>query len=222
MRHFIAAIFDVDGTLLDTTEGVLSSVRYTIAKSGLPELSDELLKNFIGPPIQNSFKKYYSVNDQKAQELAEIFREQYKNVDLLKAVPYPGIYKVFEDLKKAGIKLAVATYKRQDYAIKLLQHFEFDKYTNILYGADPYNKLKKNDIIEKCMVDLEISDYTQAVMIGDSDNDAVGAQKLHMNFLGVTYGFGFKTPEDINAYPSIGYAQQPLDIIPFFENTGEK
>lgn len=222
MRHFTVAVFDVDGTLLDTTEGVLSSVRYTIAKSGLPELSDELLKNFIGPPIQNSFKKYYSVNDQKAQELAEIFREQYKNVDLLKAVPYPGIYKVFEALKKAGIKLAVATYKRQDYATKLLRHFEFDKYTNILYGADPYNKLKKNDIIEKCMSDLGISDYTQAVMIGDSDNDAIGAQKLHMNFLGVTYGFGFKTPEDINEYPSIGYAQKPLDIIPFFENTGEK
>ena len=222
MRHFTAAVFDVDGTLLDTTEGVLSSVRYTIAKSGLPELSDELLKNFIGPPIQNSFKKYYSVNDQKAQELAEIFREQYKNVDLLKAVPYPGIYKVFEALKEAGMKLAVATYKRQDYATKLLRHFEFDKYTNILYGADPYNKLKKNDIIEKCMTDLGINDYTQAVMIGDSDNDAIGAQKLHMNFLGVTYGFGFKTPEDINAYPSIGYALKPLDIIPFFENIGEK
>lgn len=222
MRRFTVAVFDVDGTLLDTTEGVLSSVRYTIAKSGLPELSDELLKNFIGPPIQNSFKKYYSVNDQKAQELAEIFREQYKNVDLLKAVPYPGIYKVFEALKKDGIKLAVATYKRQDYATKLLRHFEFDKYTNILYGADPYNKLKKNDIIEKCMSDLGISNYTQAVMIGDSDNDAIGAQKLHMNFLGVTYGFGFKTPEDINEYPSIGYAQKPLDIIPFFENIGEK
>lgn len=222
MGHFTVAVFDVDGTLLDTTEGVLSSVRYTIAKSGLPELSDELLKNFIGPPIQNSFKKYYSVNDQKAQELAEIFREQYKNVDLLKAVPYPGIYKVFEALKKSGIKLAVATYKRQDYATKLLRHFEFDKYTNILYGADPYNKLKKNDIIEKCMSDLGISDYTQAVMIGDSDNDAIGAQKLHMNFLGVTYGFGFKTPEDINTYPSIGYAKKTLDIIPFFENTGEK
>lgn len=222
MGHFTVAVFDVDGTLLDTTEGVIASVRYTISKSGLPELSDKLLKNFIGPPIQNSFKKYYSVNDHEAQELAEIFREQYKNVDLLKAVPYPGIYKVFEDLKKAGIKLAVATYKRQDYATKLLQHFGFDKYTNILYGADSYNKLKKNDIIEKCMADLGINDYTQAVMIGDSDNDAIGAQKLHMNFLGVTYGFGFKTPEDIKAYPSIGYAQRPVDIIPFFEGTGEK
>lgn len=217
MAKYTTAVFDVDGTLLDTTEGVLSSVRYAIEKGGLNILAEEQLKNFIGPPIQDSFKKYYKVDDFMAQSLAELFRDRYKNEDLLKAVPYPGIYDVFSKLQEMGIKLAVATYKRQDYATRLLEHFQFDRYTKILYGADPYNKLRKKDIIQKCMNDLEITDYSQAVMIGDSDNDAIGAQKLGMHFIGVTYGFGFKKTEDVMQFQSIGCAQKPLEIISFFK-----
>lgn len=81
-------------------------------------------------------------------------------------------------LSNKGIKLAVATYKRQDYAEAILKHFGFDKYTDILYGADHENKLKKMDIIKKCMDDLGVHDYSRAVMVGDSRHDAIGAQKI--------------------------------------------
>ena len=90
-----------------------------------------------------------------------------------------------------NVKLAVATYKRQDYAEAILKHFGFDKYTNILYGADHNNKLKKVDIIEKCMVDLGVTDYSNAVMIGDRiDNDIVPAKQLGMKTIWVKQGFG--------------------------------
>lgn len=216
MKKYDIAVFDVDGTLLDTTEGVLAAVIYTIKKHNLPLLSEEQLKTFIGPPVQDSFQKYYQLGEKENQKLAECFRDRYKNFDLLKAVPYPGIFETMDVLYENNIKIAVATYKRQDYAIKLLKHFKFDKYTNIMYGADNFNKLKKKDIIIKCMKDLGVTDYSKAVMIGDTDNDAIGADKIGMNFLGVTYGFGFKNAIDVKQYPSIGNVDNAKDISSYF------
>ena len=207
-------IFDVDGTLLDTTEGVLSAVTYTIREHQLAELSREELLTFIGPPIQDSFARVYGLSGEVLQELATTFRNRYKDVDLLKAVPYDGIYEVCEELKKRGIKIAIATYKRQDYATKIIQHFGFDRYTDIIYGADHENQLKKVDIIRKCLEDMGIDDPHEAVMVGDSDNDAIGAMKIGMEFIGVTYGFGFKTKEDVMQFTHVaGVAETTQEIL---------
>lgn len=208
-----AVIFDVDGTLLDTAEGVLASVSYAIEKCGLLPLSEEQMLTFIGPPIQKSLANYYELEPSEIQKIADVFRAHYSEVDLLKARPYDGIYHVFDVLKEHKIKLAIATYKREDYALRLLKHFGFDRYTSVIYGADNANKLKKKDIIQKCMVDLQIQDVAKIVMVGDSDNDAIGAQELGIQFIGVTYGFDFKTCEDVRKFPSIGCASQTEDII---------
>ncbi|MGN1089605.1 MAG: HAD hydrolase-like protein [Huintestinicola sp.] len=216
MPHFDLAVFDVDGTLLDTTEGVLSSVKYTIDHFGFEPLSEQKLKKFIGPPIQNSFADAYGLSGDILQEIAGVFRNRYKDEDLLKAKPYDGIYEAMNMLADKGVKIAVATYKRQDYAEKILRHFGFDRYTEIMYGADHENKLKKRDIIEKCIKDSGISDYSSVVMIGDSDNDAVGAQGIGVNFIAVTYGFGFDSTEDAMAFPNVGIAKTPYEITNFF------
>ena len=213
-QHFKVVVFDVDGTLLDTSEGVIASVNHTIEKHGLPKLSDEVLSTFIGPPIQDSFARAYNMEGPILQELATTFRNQYKDVDLLKAKPYDGIYDVFDELVKAGIKPAIATYKRQDYALTIMQHFGFDKYTDIIYGADHENKLKKRDIIEKALKDSGATDYMDAVMIGDSDNDAIGAEGIGTQFIGVTYGYGFKSNEDVNRFSNVGIAATPKELIP--------
>lgn len=215
-QHFKLVVFDVDGTLLDTSEGLVASVKYTIQKHNLPELSEEILKNFIGPPIQDSFAKAYGLEGEILQELATTFRNRYKDYDLLKAKPYDGIYEVFDKLSEQGIKLAVATYKRQDYAEMILKHFGFDKYTDILYGADHENKLKKKDIIEKCLTDAGITDPSEAVMIGDSENDVIGAMNIGAAFIGVTYGFGFKNHEEIEKYPVVGIADSAIGLLECF------
>lgn len=216
MKKYKAAIFDVDGTLLDTTEGVLAAVRYTIREAGLNETDSQSLLSFIGPPIQDSFCKVYGVSAEKAQELAGIFRNRYKDYELLKAIPYTGIYDVMEELKKKGVKIAVATYKRQDYAETILRHFHFDEYSDIMYGADYENKLKKSDIIRLCLEKLQLPGPDDAVMIGDSLHDAKGAQALGLDFIGVTYGFGFRTKEDVYMYPAAGCADVPSDILKLF------
>lgn len=212
MQHFDVVVFDVDGTLLDTSEGVLASVKYTIGKHNLPEIDEETLRTFIGPPIQDSFARVYGLSGDILQELATTFRNQYKDVDLLKAVPYEGIFDVFEALLTNGIKPAIATYKRQDYATKIMQHFGFDKYTDIIYGADHENKLKKRDIIELALKDSGVSDFSKAVMIGDSDNDAIGAEGIGTEFIGVTYGFGFRSKEDVNKFKNVGSADTAKEL----------
>ncbi len=212
-----AVLFDVDGTLLNTTEGVLASVRYTIEAHHLSPLSKEQILSFIGPPIQDSFARSYGLRGDILQELATTFRNRYKEEDLLKAFPYEGIYEVCEELKQRGIPIAVATYKRQDCAQKIMRHFGFDRYTDIICGADHENKLKKADIIRMCLTELDIADHGDAVMVGDSDNDAVGAQKTGMKFLGVTYGFGFRSGEEVMRFDNaVGSAASPAELLRYF------
>ncbi len=215
MAHqFKVAVFDLDGTLLDTSEGVLAAVKYTIDKMGFTLLSDKQLESFIGPPIQNSFAAHYGLSGDILQELAGIFRDRYKDVDLLKATPYDGIFDVFTALLDNGIIPVVATYKRQDYAVMLLKHYGFDKYTDKMFGGDHENKLKKRDIIELALqaAGLAPDEYSSAVMIGDSDNDAIGAEGIGTKFIGVTYGFGFHTKDDVYKFSAIGAADTTQEL----------
>lgn len=204
-------IFDLDGTLLDTSEGILESVIYTIKKLNLAMLPEETLQTFIGPPVQMSFKDKYGMSTDEAQNAGEIFRDYYKSEALMKAKPFQGIYDTLENLLKRGKKLAIATYKREDYALLISQHFGFDKYCKSIHGADNFNQLRKSDIIVMCMTELsgQISD---SVYIGDTKHDALGAQEAGIDFLGVTYGFGFKTKEDMDEYPNVGCVCNPCNI----------
>jgi phosphoglycolate phosphatase len=206
MKKYKAVIFDVDGTILNPREGVVEAVKHTIEALRLNMLPTNQLNTFVGPPIQTSFIKKYNLSETEAQNAAYIFRDYYKNISLLQAKPYDDIYDTMGRLKQRGFKIGIATYKRQDYAIKLLEHFKFDKYCESIRGADNYNKLTKPDIIKNCLADLDIRDNTQVVMIGDSEHDAAGAEEAGIDFIGVTWGFGFKTPEDVLKYNNVGYA----------------
>lgn len=214
MKQYQYVIFDVDGTLLDTAEGVIEAVKKTMLEEKLAIPSEAVLRTFIGPPIQNSFKKLYGFETKRIQELATIFRDFYKQDDcLLKARPYEGIDQVCQALLDAGIQMGVATYKRQDYAERIVRYFGFGRFTDYIYGADHENRLKKVDIIKLCLEQMGCQDYRQAVMVGDSDNDAVGAQEVGIDFIGVTYGFGFKNPENVDAYSNVGSVRTPLELL---------
>lgn len=209
-----ATLFDLDGTLLDTTDGVLESAIFAATQLGYPRLPYETMLKFVGPPIQNSFKIFYGASEERAQEAANIFRSYYKENALLKASLYPDIIEVLENLKARGIKIAVATYKREDYAISILKHFGIAPYCKSMHGADNYNKLTKADIVNLCIDELGI-DKSEVVLIGDTEHDALGAQRAGVQFLGVTYGFGFRFHNDIDEYPNIGCADSTKEILKF-------
>ncbi len=213
MRKYDAVIFDLDGTLLDTSEGIFRSVGYVIKSSNLPAITDDVMRTFIGPPIQRSFARVYDLPQEEADTYADMFRNRYKDHDLLLARPYEGMTEAIKALRDAGIKTAVATYKRQDYAQKLLRHFGFDRITDAIFGSDVAGKLSKKDIIENAITSLKVTDHGRVVMVGDSDNDAIGAKEINVPFVAVTYGFGFTEESDAEKYDNIGIAKKPEDIV---------
>ena len=209
-----AILFDLDGTLLDTTEGVLESAVFAAKSLGFNELPHETMLSFVGPPIQNSFMKWYGCSEEMAQKAANIFRSYYKENALFKAQLYPGIIEVLDELKQRGIKMGVATYKREDYAITILEHFGIAPFCQTMHGADHFNKLKKADIVNFCINELA-SDREDVVLIGDTEHDAIGAYHANVQFLGVTFGFGFKSKADVDVYHNIGCVNSAKEILKY-------
>ena len=212
-KKYKLIIFDLDGTLMDTSEGILSAVQYTIKQTKMPDISEEEMKSFIGPPIQKSFASIYGVDVACAEKLANIFRERYSTVDLLRAHPYEGIYELLKELSQKKIKTAVATYKREDYALRLLKEFHFDDYMSTMYGSDMEGKLSKSDIIRKCIEDANVG-FDEVVMIGDTSNDEIGSHNLGIDFIGVTYGFGFRSRMDMEIHcRNIACIDEPRQLL---------
>lgn len=207
-----AVLFDLDGTLLDSSEGVLDSFYSVVDKLELPYIPRGKVKKRIGSPVQNWFKEFFQFDDNKAQYAADLFREDTLINGSKKAMVYPGVYDLLALLKKRNIKIAVATNKREDCANALLNNFKIAEYCDIIHGADNIGKLKKNDIIELCIRDLEVKSE-RVVLVGDTVHDAQGAYSAGISFIGVTYGIGFKCKAEREQFPSIGMVDEIIDVI---------
>jgi len=195
--RYDTVIFDLDGTLLDTSDGILRSIRYAVKELGLPLPGAEVLRTFIGPPIQKSMQRTFGLTPEAANAAAEIFRNRYKDHDFLYATPYPGITELLKKLRAEGLKTAVATYKRQDYAGKVLEAFGMEALMDVICGADLAGLYSKSDIIDHAVRETLSTDRTRIIMVGDSDNDLIGAKEAGLRFAGVTWGFGFRSEKDI-------------------------
>lgn len=193
-----AIMLDLDGTLLDTTEGVLHAVERTIELLGLDKLDSAILKSFVGPPMQLSFQKYYGMQDNKALEAANLFRNIYKEESLFKAELYPTVLDTLKCLKGYGYKMAIATNKSHNNAIDISYHFHVSDYCDYIQGSDFQGKLRKKDIILQCCEKLQCNPE-DCVYVGDSIFDLEGAEKCHMKFIAVMYGFGFRPNEAIHS-----------------------
>lgn len=207
-----AVLFDLDGTLLDTGAGVIKSVQYVIENMQLPMLPPDELKKFVGPPIRAKMREVFHLTDADAGRAMDMFRDHYGQGDIYVASIYDGIPTVLRTLRQKGLKTGVATYKREDQAKKLLAKFELDCLFDVIHGSDRDGILTKADVVSSCIRDLEVIP-DEAVMIGDSDNDAIGAKQAGLHFIGVTYGFGFKKKEDVYSYDNIGAAGTCDEIL---------
>lgn len=197
--QYQAVFFDLDGTLMDTSEGVLKAIDYIIDTFHLLPLSRDVKRSFIGPPIQQSFQMHYGCTPERASELAAAWRDAYRLYFLLDAVPYNGIYDLLRFLRRKGIKSGVATNKREDYTLQLLEHFSFKPLFDCIVGSDFAGKRSKTDMIRLCMEYTGVTDADKCLMIGDTTSDMTAAREAGIAFLGVSYGFGYTknscTPE---------------------------
>jgi phosphoglycolate phosphatase len=209
-------IFDLDGTLMDTSEGILKSIVDTIEQFSLPKINSDILKSFIGPPIQESLQNTFHLEKDILYEATDYFRNIYSQKYLYFAEPYDGIYELLRLINKLGITIGIATYKREDYALQLLERFHFNVFTDNIFGADNFNVLKKKDIIMKCIKKALVSNINEVLMIGDTDHDAIAANEIGTDFLAVKYGFGFKTAEDVMEYSNVGYVNSVEELRRYF------
>lgn len=209
-----AVLFDLDGTVLDTSAGILKAVDEAIAVCGLPDISPERKRSMIGPPIDRSFRAIYGLSEERAAEAAAAFRKAYAEKYLLEAVAYPGILELLQVLRANGWKTGVATYKRDDYAQRLMEQKGLLALCDVALGSDG-KKQTKADIIELCMRSLKCGP-SSVVMVGDTVHDWEGAEAAGAGFVGVTYGFGFTSPDEIRALHALGAAESVPQLREIF------
>lgn len=207
-----AVIFDLDGTLIDTSVGICNCVKYAESKLSLAPLCEEQYLEFIGPPPYETYQRLYGLSLEQSFQATEFHREYGKIKGIYEATVYDGIIELLAELKNNNCKLGVATYKRQDLADLILAHFNIAKYFDSICGADSDNKLTKKDIIELCIDNLSAK-KDDVIYIGDSEYDAIAAQKIGVDFIGLTYGYGFKNNDKVAEFKSIGCANDVFGLF---------
>ena len=134
-ENFDLILFDLDGTITDSGEGITKSVQYALSKLGIEEPDLENLRKFIGPPLIDSFEKYYGFSREEAVHAREIFNERYQPIGWKENRPYEGIEEVLKALKKEGKMLGIATSKPADTANRVLSHFGLRDYFSVFCAA---------------------------------------------------------------------------------------
>ena len=189
MYHYI--FFDLDGTLTDSKEGILNSLRYAFDKLGEPVPPESTLIKFIGPPLYASFMDFYGLDRQKALEAVEFYREYYRDRGIWENEVYAGIPELLAKLKGAGKRLLVATSKPENFALQILEHFHLRQYFDRVAGSTlDSSRVEKADVICYALEQQGIAPGPSVVMVGDREHDVLGARKAGLDCIGVLFGYG--------------------------------
>ena len=129
-------LFDLDGTLTDPKVGITSCVQYSLHKMGIEEPDLDKLEPFIGPPLLDSYREYYGLNEEEARQAIEFYRERFSVKGLFENKVYPGIPELLQKLQENGRKLAIASSKPTVYVKQILTHFDIEKYFAVIVGSE--------------------------------------------------------------------------------------
>lgn len=183
-----AILFDLDGTLTDSGEGIINCVIMVLEHYGCPIPSREELRVFVGPPLGESFVKHGVPEDQADAAIA-LYRTRYVPIGAYENTPYDGIRDVLEKLKAAGHKLYVATSKPEGMSVKILEHFDLAKYFDRICGATLDGSRSSKEAVIAYL--LEQNGRTDnMVMVGDTKFDIIGAKEHGIPAIGVSWGYG--------------------------------
>ena len=189
MTGYTTLLFDLDGTLTDSTEGILKCLVNAIEQMGF-EVPEDTNK-FLGPPIRQSFAEFCGMNEEQTAQAVKIFRERYSKVGLFENRVYDGIPEMLERLKNGGKRLMVATSKPQVYAIRIFDRFGLSQYYEFVGGAElDGSRDYKDEVIEYVLAQTGITDRSSVLMIGDRRQDVLGAHKTGIKCMGILWGYG--------------------------------
>lgn len=182
-------IFDLDGTISDSSHGVIHTLRKLFSRYNLPCLSDDEMKKYIGPPIEQTLGRYLSQDD--IPEAVELYRKLYKEEGgIYENSMYEGIDNLLEHLKQEKHNIYLATTKEVNLAREILQIFRIDNFFSGIYGADPSKRIyTKTDVLNELFSCHEI-DKNTCLLVGDTLYDVKGAQETGIKVGVVLYGYG--------------------------------
>ncbi len=181
-------LFDLDGTLTDSGEGIINCASLALEYFGLSVPSREEMRVFVGPPLHDTFVKF-GVPKDRTDEAIEVYRSRYIPIGKFENTPYPGIREMLDKLCAKGYKLFVATSKPETTSIEILEHFDLAKYfTQICGAALDRSRVNKEDVIAYLLAQNETEE--EVIMIGDTAFDVMGAKKHGIPTIGVSWGYG--------------------------------
>ena len=181
-------LFDLDGTLTDSREGITKSVRYALNRMGLDSELKELEK-FIGPPLKFSFCEFFGMTDEESEKAIKLYRDRYKDTGIFENKLYENVIPVLKELKSRGKKVCMATCKPEVFARRISDHFGITPYFDEICGTTlDGTKTTKAQVIEEVLERIG-EKPENAVMIGDREHDVEGAKHFSMPCVGVTFGF---------------------------------
>lgn len=201
-------IFDLDGTLTDSGEGIINCAILALEHFGLPVPSREELRVFVGPPLHETFMKF-GVPADKTDEAIKVYRSRYTTVGKFENFPYPGIPEMLQKLKESGHRLFVATSKPEGMAQEIMAKFGLSPYFEIICGATlDKSRSEKADVIAYLL--RQLSSKEEAIMVGDTAYDVIGAAAHGIPCIGVAWGYGSIADMERAGAQEIAYTVEEL------------
>jgi len=205
MSGYENILFDLDGTVTESAPGIFHSIRYAMDRMGY-RLPDDLDMNvFIGPPLNVSFRNVLGFSEADADRALSLYREYYGDRGLLECRVYPGVPELLARLGAEGRTVALATAKPEIFSRRILDHFGLTGRFSFIGGASlDASRRHKDAVISYTMANLPGASAANTVMIGDRDQDVIGARKNGIGCIGVLYGYG--TAEELTRAGAIALA----------------
>lgn len=194
---FQYVLFDLDGTLTDPREGITKSVQFALAQQGISEPDLKKLEPFIGPPLKDSFMEFYGMTEEQAAQGVADYRKRFAPIGKFENEVYPGIPEMLGSLKRAGIRLAVASSKPETFVWDILKYFKLDGYFDVVTGSElDGTRSRKEEVVEEALHRLELDGQPvsreNCAMVGDRRFDIEGGRQFRLTTVGVTYGYAAK------------------------------
>ena len=206
-------LFDLDGTLTDSREGIFNCIRYALEKMGEPVPDEDILRGFIGPPLADSFIKYCDFDNIRARQAVTLFRERYAPIGKFENAAAPGMPELCEKLYQNGYILALASSKPESMCRPICEKFGFAPFLREITGSPPYDDWNKIQVIQEAMrrLKLNLEDKSQTVMIGDRKYDVEGARECGLDCIGTDF-FHYGPPGELEQAGAIAIARDAKEL----------
>lgn len=207
-----AILFDLDGTLTDSGEGIINCAAMVLERFGLPVPSREEMRVFVGPPLHETFVKF-GVPKNQADEAVALYRTRYVPIGAYENTPYPGIETMLKTLQENGYRLYVATSKPEGMSIKILEHFGLAHYFTRICGAALDRSRGTKEAVIAYLLE-QTGEAGNMVMVGDTAFDVIGAKAHGIPTIGVSWGYGeVRDMENAGAAAIVDTPEELLSLL---------